>query len=100
MLEYFFRLIREKYTVDEIGICMDRQHNSLIFTVFHSLVFKLYFSDQCYRLVLIAANGYESDKIGGRILSGDVTDDTITDSVEFIYQYTRNRLGDSLFEGL
>jgi len=49
---------------------------------------------------LVAYNGYESSIIGGRILSGAVTEENILESIEYILNYTRLRLGYKYFEGM
>ncbi len=100
MLKQYYNLISANYPFNVITTAFDRQHNTLILWIYHSLNFKLCFKDNDYTIVLVAYNGYESSIIGGRILSGAVTEENILESIEYILNYTRLRLGYKYFEGM
>lgn len=98
MLKHYYKLIFDRYSLDEVAIVINPQQNSLTLFLYHSIYFIIRFCGCSYSIDMILENGQVSHIIGGQSLTDTITDDNLLESISYIMRYTRLRLGKKFLE--
>jgi len=98
MLLHYYQIIMNN-SDSVIEACIDKQRNIISVVMYHTFVFQIRFFHSTFTVEYELNGGNIISIIGGRDLSGVLSDENILETINYLKDYSRKRMGYKFFEG-
>lgn len=97
MLDYYYKVISQKYSISVIAPAIARERNALDIVIYRSLKFLFIFDVNRFSVVMKLEDGTETSIIGGKSIVREKSDEDLFIVLDELVKYTRLRIGTKFF---
>ncbi len=100
MLDHYYKVVRQKYSINVIAPAIACVRNALDIVIYHSLKFLFIFdvNENRFSVVMKLEDGTETSIIGGKSIVRETSDEDFLIVLDELVKYTRLRIGTKFFE--